>query len=304
MFMPVTMQVLDDPNVGKGSGQFFQPDKTKKRFSIVPQFVSEASLEPTDQLRQAVQNGDPTAQRQFELLMRTRNLIQEGVNPPDGSTPRSFKLENGYLISPTYSTMCHYRAGIGFYLCKASEYKALKRVPTCCTAERSDEKEQKEPQLMYAMILIEYEADPATGNTLRVIPELQRILDDKGNKLDFRYSFRSWTLNDSKMREFKLLHGQFPPIDSDYLCWIGKSGSFDKLFFQSAGREKALWQRRGDLFRDQIIEEAAPMWEAIPKPMWRDFSLDDIDKMLLGSSAAPAKRPATVERDFGSLISN
>jgi hypothetical protein len=302
--MPVLFRTVDDNAVGRGQGDYFKVSDKKQRIALVPKFITDASLTPSEQIQILSAKGDVEAQEQVAALLGLKENILANLQK---RPPRALRVDGenpGYLSSVVASHMVHYKQGVGYFLCKKMEYEGAGRTPTCCTAPRSDPKEQKEASALYAFVLLVYDdADPDTGEVPSIPEQLQKpIPGDPVNKLDFRYHLVPWAVNDSKMRELKRIQGQFPPIDSDYLVWTEKQGATDRMKANAAGREKALWTLKGDVFKSRVVKEAASLWEGINRTLGRNFSMDEIDQMLTGAAPVQTPKKTTTERQFGALL--
>ena len=80
-------------------------------------------------------------------------------------------------------------------------------------------------------------------------------------------------------------------------------GQSDRAQFSPAGRDTALWTRRGPQLQSKIVKDASELWKNINKALGRNFTLDEIDAMLLGAAPSAQTRSfVPSERDFSGLL--
>jgi hypothetical protein len=283
-------QSIDDAEVGQSSGQFFQPSNQKQRIALVPAFISAAELEISDDLRTKVASGDPAAVADFEDISRLKSSIDEGLDRDPPSVLKVKDPKEGYLFAKTLSHFVHYTQGVGYWLCKRHEYEANGLDATCCAHS------EREAMMMYAVVLLVYETD-AKGQVIK-IPEARQMPLDASNKLDFKYSLKTWTLSDPKMREWKRFKDQNPLVCTDYEVWTEKQGAADRIKF-SPCRGDAKWMTKGPSLLSKVLKEGGKMWDDVGKRLGKDLSINDIDTMF---GQTNSRKVAPNERNFSGLL--
>jgi len=290
--MPVQTRVMDDAQVGKGSGNYFTPSNLKQRISLVPAFITEKELEPSDELKEKAKGGDSSAIEEIDNLVDTKELLEKGATREPPTVLKVKDPEAGYLFARADSHFVHYIKNYGYLLCKKHEYEAAGRTATCCVSNS-----EQDAMLMYAVVIVVYLTDPE-GQIVKLPVERQPQLDET-HKLDFKYEFKSWSLSDSRMRAWKQFHNQNPPINTDYEVWTQKQGNSDRLQF-SPCKGDSLWSQRGQVLVKKILNEGVKEWGSIAKSLGRDVSIDEIDKMF---GVAVAKTQAqNTEKNFAGLL--
>lgn len=288
--MSARVQVMDDPEVGRGQGEFFQPSSQKQRVALVPAAISSAQLEPSEELNARAQKGDAGAIEDLQALAKKKEILERGVEKDPPSVIKLPEPEETYLFARADSCFTHYLQGVGYFFCKKAEYEAAGRQPTCCNHSERD------ALLRYALVLLVYDTDPE-GQLIKIPQERALPLDDK-NRLDFKYKFCTWALTDSQMRVWKTFHAQNPPISTDYEVWTEKQGNSERVKFAPC-RGDAKWMTKGPVLMKKVLREGAKIWEGIQRTLGKDLGTDDIDTMFLGNQG---KKAATSEKDFKGLL--
>jgi len=281
---------MDDPEVGRGQGEFFQPSSQKQRVALIPAAIGRTQLEPSEELKAKAKSGDAVANDEVEYLLKKKEILEKGLEKEPPSVIRIPEPEETYLFARADSCYTHYMQGVGYFFCKKGEYEEHGEPPTCC--DHSD----RDALLRYALVLLVYDTDPE-GQMIKIPNERATPLDDK-NKLDFRYKFCTWALTDSQMRVWKAFHAENPPISTDYTVWTEKQGNSDRVKFAPC-KNDAKWMSKGPVLMKKVLKEGGKMWEGIGRTLGKDLSTEDIDTMFKGNQG---KKVATTERDFRGLL--
>lgn len=301
--MPTMHTMVDDPDVGRGGSEYFKPTTNKQRIAIIPFWIPESTLVIPDDLRAKAAKEEAAAD-ELEYKLKFAELLKEGT---EMEPPRTLREERNGVVGFRYcrmdSGMVHYDTTVNYYFCKAKDYAALGRESECCKKSVIDAVAAKKPkeygdaQRLYAFVLIVYNTD-AEGNILKLAPEARRPLDDK-HKLDFKYEFKTWAINDSKIKGLKQYTKKFPPIACDYEVWTQKKGNSDIVMFSPCA-PPGLWLARGPVLEKRILEESEPHWDKINRTLGKELTIEEVDK-LCGVGAGVATKPKT-EKNFSGLL--
>jgi len=300
--MPVLQTTIDDADVGRGGGEYFKVTSQKQRIAIIPYFVTKQELVISEEMK-AKAADDAKVAAAIDHTMKFIQLLQEGAEAePPRVKPMTWNGIEGFRYCRMDSAYAHYDETVKYYLCKADEYKALNREAECCLKGKSDamaagKPEQGDAQRLYAFIVLVYNTD-AEGNILKIAPEARRKLDDQ-HKLDFKFEFRTWAINDSKMKGLKAFKNKFPPISCDYEVSEQMQGQSKRVIF-SPCNGTALWLSRGPVLEQEVLDAVDPMWEKISRTIGRDMTIAEIDTLC--GKAPAGNKPKTTEKSFAGLI--
>lgn len=294
--MSVKVRAVEDQEVGRGATDYFRPEKAHQRIALVPCFISKANLTITDEIRKAGGQGSREAIEKMEEISSLVSVLDKGADKKPASALRIVQPSEGYLFAPVHSHMCHFIKGFGYVLCKQADYSTLGRSSVCCDNAKDDKGQKQEALLMHAMVLFVYDTD-AEGEVTQVPADRQ--IPYGAGKLNFKYRIVTWSCADTKMKDWKQFHKNFPLISCDYECFTEKVGNSDRVKFAPVG--PALWSAIDPTFTKKIIDEGAKKWEHVGRSLGRDLSVAEIDQMYKVSGGASISS-AVNERSFEGLL--
>lgn len=294
--MSVKVRAIEDQEVGRGATDYFRPEKAHQRIALVPCFISKSSLIITDEIRKAGSEGSRDAIEKMEEVSSLVAVLDKGSDKRPPSALRVTNPSEGYLFAPVHSHMCHFIKGFGYVLCKQADYASKGRSAVCCDNAKDDKGQKQDAMLMHAMVLVVYDTD-AEGEVTPVPAERQ--IPYGVGKLNFKYRLVTWSCADTKMKDWKQFHKNFPLISSDYECFTEKVGNSERVKFAPAG--PSLWTQIDPTFTKKIIDEGAKKWESVGRSLGRDLTTIEIDQMYKVSGGTNVSGSVN-ERSFEGLM--
>lgn len=297
--MPAIMTTIDDQSIGRGFGDFFTPDNTKKRVAFIPFFLSKAEVSIPDELREKSKT-DFEAAKILARKIKFLSALETGAEAEPPTVLRTMDPP-GYVFSRMDGAMVHFHKDAKFFYCKAQEYKDEGREPICCKFSVDKFGKPQDAMLTHGFVVLEYMCDPQ-GNIPKIPLEMQQPIPGENQfKLDFKYTLKTWAINEAKLKQLKRFKDQFPTVSCDYLVWNEKHGASDRTNF-SPCPPPARWRSRGTVLIDMIMNETLKPWEKVDRTIGKNFSVQQIDEMFGIAPRQQAPEKPKVERTFSQIL--
>jgi hypothetical protein len=309
---------MDDSRVGRGSGKFFKVVGTKEhpqRIAYVPaeahqhelvvsdELKKRASRQIPDEIRQRAFKGDERArallndveqaQQQIEDIMALKDVITERLR---AKTPSAeiWTNENGQkvILYPRTEMV------VAFWVDDVGQVMFKEGMPLDLCGDRG-------PENLYGLVLIEYELEQ--DGEVRILPRDRQLDVGNGDRLDFKYFMKPWSVNQYKVDTWKEHSRKNPLIFCDYEIYTEKVKKYSETKFTPAG--PAVWRKNPGVMR-RIVREARKFYAELERSMARDFSVEELIKLVSGDKRGSssdydqdAATPGYVEEmDFAAML--
>jgi hypothetical protein len=268
-------------------------EELKKRASRqVPDTVRQRAFQGDEKARNFI-NDVEQAQQQIEDIMSLKDVITERLR---AKTPSAeiWVNENGQkvILYPRTEVV------VAFWVNDVGQVMYKEGMPLDLCGDKG-------PESLYGMVVLEYELD---GEGEVKIPPPDRQLDvGNGEKMDFKYFMKPWSINQYKVDCWKEHARKNPLIFCDYEVYSEKIKKYAETKFVPAG--PAVWRRNPGTMR-RIIREARKIYAELERSIAREFSIEELIKLVSGdkngSSSSYDQDAATPgyieEMDFAAML--
>jgi hypothetical protein len=261
---------MSEETVGNSESPYYElQENVNDRISLIGAFISLKELEITEADEELAKKDAAAEAYNNRKKVFLEHLEREAAKDRPGACKYSLNGEDGFLYARTDSHPVHFRKGVGGYLCKRDQYEKAGLEPVCC------DNDDRGPFLSHVVVILQYLTDNE-GELIEVPEYKQSFIPGTTEKLPYKYSIKYWQISDAKMKAWKGVQKEYPPISSDFYVKGEKQGN--GLIAKFSNCSECKWQKNEKL-REAVIGKAhKDWWSKAGQKLGKDLSIDEIDR--------------------------